>query len=96
MPDHPAPGQHRLGLHLIPDEPDQVLRLRQFRTDHPDVTILPGQFRTWEARVLEADGETTIVRHTLRELLDRLVALLGDVARDGGGIPVAGRQEGTP
>jgi hypothetical protein len=88
MSDSPTHGRHAVPLQLVPGEPDQVLRLRQFRDDHPDVTILPGQFRTWEARVLEPDGETTIVRYTLRELLDRLGELLGgeagDAPQDGG------------
>lgn len=38
----------------------------------------PGQFQTWEARITEPAGETIVVRHTLRELLDRLGALLGE------------------
>jgi hypothetical protein len=78
MADVPGPGRHRVPMRLVPDEPDQVTRLIAFRAEHPTVTIQPGQFRTWEARVREPDGETTIVRHTLRELLDRLGELLGD------------------
>lgn len=60
------------GLRLVPDEPDQVARLVAFRVAYPTVVIQPGEFKTWEARVPEATGETIIVRHTLRELLDRL------------------------
>jgi hypothetical protein len=33
-------------------------------------------FATWEATINEADGQTAIVRHTLRELLDRLGEVL--------------------
>jgi hypothetical protein len=39
----------RLALHLVPDEPDQVLRLAQFRQEHPDVVIGTGEFGTWQA-----------------------------------------------
>jgi len=66
---------------LVPDEPDQAPRLAAFRAEHPAVTVQPGQFQTWEARIIEPDGETVVVRHTLRELLDRLGALLGGVVR---------------
>ena len=43
----PAPVR----LQLVPDEPDQVLRLRDFRAAHPDVIIGPGGFGTWQARM---------------------------------------------
>jgi hypothetical protein len=62
----------RLALHLVPDEPDQVLRLARFRQEHPDVIIGPGEFGTWQARIPAAAGETVTTRYTLRELLDRL------------------------
>jgi hypothetical protein len=65
-------------LRLVPDEPDQAPRLAAYRVAHPVMVIGPGQFRTWEARIPEADGETVIVRHTLRELLDRLGELVGE------------------
>jgi len=67
----------RLALHLVPDEPDQVLRLARFRQEHPDVIISPGAFSTWQARIPEAAGETVTIRYTLRELLDRLDQLTG-------------------
>ncbi len=63
---------------LVPDEPDQAPRLAAFRAEHPAVTVQPGQFQTWEARIIEPDGETVVVRHTLRELLDRTGVLLGE------------------
>ena len=72
MPDDPARGRQRVRLQFVHDEPDQIMRLQQFRADHPDVLVQPGEFAVWEARITEPDGETTIVRHTLRELLDRL------------------------
>ena len=67
------------GLFLAPGDDD--LRLARFRRAHPAITIRPGQFGTWEALVPEAAGEGIIVRHTLRELLDRLEKLFpeGDV-----------------
>lgn len=64
-------------LGLIPDEPDQVPRLRDFRAAHPDVIIGPGGFGTWQARIPEPIGETVATRYTLRELLDRLEVLTG-------------------
>lgn len=65
-------------LMLVPGEPDQAERLAAFRVAYPIVVIQPGQFATWEARIPELAGETIIVRHTLRELLDRLGELLGE------------------
>jgi hypothetical protein len=64
-------------LGLIPDEPDQILRLRDFRAAHPDVIIGPGGFGTWQARIPQPDGETVTTRYTLRELLNRLDELTG-------------------
>jgi hypothetical protein len=63
-------------LQLIPEEPGQAIRLQAFRVAHPDVVVQPGQFATWEATITAADGQTAIVRHTLRELLDRLGEVL--------------------
>jgi hypothetical protein len=54
----------------------QAIRLQAFRLAHPDVVVQPGQFATWEAAITEADGQTAIVRHTRRELLDRLGEVL--------------------
>lgn len=59
-------------------EPDQAARLAAYRVAYPAVVIAPGQFTTWEALIPEPDGQTVIVRHTLRELLDRLGGLLGE------------------
>jgi hypothetical protein len=66
----------RVALRRAAEEPDQIMRLHRFHLKHPDVLVQPGQFATWEARITEADGETTIVRYTLRELLDRLGEIL--------------------
>jgi hypothetical protein len=65
----------RLVRHGLPGalgEPDQLLRLAQFRAAHPDVIIGDGGFSTVQARIPEPDGETVITRYTLGELLDRL------------------------
>lgn len=53
---------------------DQVDRLKRFRREHPEVEIISST--PWEATIPEPDGERTIVRWELRELLDRLDELL--------------------
>jgi hypothetical protein len=55
----------------VPDEPDQVPRLRQFREDHPEVRIWAG-VGYWQASVPASNGETVITRYLLLELLDKL------------------------
>jgi hypothetical protein len=65
-------------LGIAPDEPDQVLRLGRFREEHPDVIIGDRGFGTWQARIPEPDGETVIIRYTLRELLDKLDELIAE------------------
>jgi hypothetical protein len=65
----------RLALRTVPDEPDQVLRLRRFREEHPGVSIYTG-LGYWQARVPETNGETVVTRYFLQELLDKLDALL--------------------
>ncbi len=70
-------------LQLVPDEPDQVLRLARFRAEHPDVIIGAGGFGTWQARIPEPAGETVITRYRLVELLDKLGELLAPRAREG-------------
>jgi len=67
----------RPALWMAPDEPDQVLRLMQFRKEHPDVVIGTDEFGTWQARIPEPDGETVVNRYRLCELLDRLDELTG-------------------
>ena len=65
----------RPALRLVPDEPDQVPRLQEFRATHPEVIIGEGEFGTWQARIPEPNGETVMTRHLLRELLDKLESL---------------------
>ncbi len=62
----------------VPDEPAQLFRLQAFRAAHPGVIIGKGEFDTWQARIPHQAGETVTIRHTLRELLDRLAELLAD------------------
>ncbi len=71
-------GLTRLALGLVPNEPDQVSRLREFRAAHPDVIIGASGFGTWQARIPEENGETVTTRYTLRELLDSLDKLTGE------------------
>jgi hypothetical protein len=52
-----------------------VLRLNQFREDHPAVVIGAGN-GWWQALIPEPNGEIVTTRHTLRALLDRLDELL--------------------
>jgi len=69
-------GPARPALSLVPDELDQVLRLNQYRRDHPGVTICAGQ-GYWQAQILQRNGEIVITRFQLRELLDKLDTLTG-------------------
>jgi len=68
---------------LVPDEPDQVVRLLTFRVAHPDVVIGNDDYGNWQARIPAPDGETVTTRYTLREMLDRLDELTGDPADPG-------------
>jgi hypothetical protein len=69
-------------LRLPADEPDQVPRLRQFRSAHPDVVVEKGEFGTWQARIPEENGgERFVCRHGLEQLLDRLCELLAEPRR---------------
>jgi hypothetical protein len=59
---------------------DQELRLRRFQQARPDIEIiLRGP---WQAVITEPDGERTIVRWELRDLLDQLDRRLGPPAGD--------------
>jgi hypothetical protein len=66
-------------LYLLPDEPDQVPRLARFRAAHPDVIIGAGEFGIWQARIPEKNGETVTCRYTLKDLLNRLDELIGEL-----------------
>ena len=59
------------------EDPEQLARLDRFRAAHPDVILGAADFGTWQGRIPEPNGETVVVRHTLRELLDRLDELTG-------------------
>ena len=65
-------GPVRSGLHLVPAELDQVVRLARFREQHPDVIVGDGGFGTMQARIPKENGETVITRYSLRELLEKL------------------------
>ena len=71
------PG-NRAVLSLVPDEPDQVPRLEQFRAAHPEVVVLlKGPMPTawvWGRK---------IARHTLRDLLDELEEMFPSAAVGG-------------
>lgn len=54
-----------------------VDRLVRFRAAHPEATVDDGGRGVWRAILPEPDGETVVVRYTLREMLDRLDVLLG-------------------
>ncbi|MGH3259118.1 MAG: hypothetical protein ACRDOU_27595 [Streptosporangiaceae bacterium] len=71
-------------LRTGPDEPDQILRLNRFRTEHPGIAIGAG-YGWWQARVPEPKGETVITRYTLRALLDKLDDLTGGQPSDNPG-----------
>jgi len=62
---------HRSALSLVPDEPDQVPRLEQFRAAHPEVIILlrGAMPKAWV-------GGRKIERPKLRGLLDELEEIL--------------------
>lgn len=75
------------------DEADQVMRLTRFRAEHPDVIVGAADFGTWQGRIPEPNGETVVVRHTLRELLNRLDELTG---LGGTVVRWPGRVEGPP
>ena len=57
---------------------DDMARLARFRSAHPGVLVGGGGFGTWQALIPQVNGETVVVRYTLRELLDKLGELLGE------------------
>ena len=69
-------GPARPRLSLLPEELDQVLRLNQYRRDHPGVVIGAGP-GYWQALIPQRNGEIVITRYQLRDLLDKLDALTG-------------------
>jgi hypothetical protein len=75
-PQRPMSGPMRPALRTVPEEPDQILRLNQFRRDHVGVVIGTGE-GWWQALIPEPNGERVITRYTLRELLDKLDQVTG-------------------
>lgn len=65
-------GMSRTALRLAREEPDQVLRLQEFRAAHPQVIIGDLGCGVWQACIPEPHGEHVISRYTLRELLNIL------------------------
>ena len=62
-------------LRLVPDEYDQVLRLDQFRQDHPTIVVGAGN-GWWQTMIPAPDGEIVTTRYTLCALLDKLDELI--------------------
>ena len=64
----------RPGLHLASSaEPDQVVRLHEFRQQYPQVTIGMISAKAWQACISwPDDGRTVITRRELKDLLDSL------------------------
>ena len=72
-------------LFLVPEGDDLRLAALREKYPPPGVVIQPGQFGTWEALAPELIGNGVIVRHTLRELLDKMDEVLsGDPGDDPG------------
>jgi hypothetical protein len=63
---------------------DQRVRLEAFRREHPTIVIGAIEFGCWQALIFEFNGETVTVRHSLRELLDKLAETLGEPAAAAG------------
>jgi hypothetical protein len=58
---------------------DQVVRLHAFRERYPHVVIgTLGLGGAWQGRVPEENGEIVVTRYELRDLLDKLIDLLGE------------------
>jgi hypothetical protein len=68
-------------LRLAAVDEDQKPLLDAFRAAHPEVLMGSGEFGTWQAIIPEENGETIVVRYTLRELLNKLDELFPDLRR---------------
>jgi hypothetical protein len=82
----------------VDGHPDQVLRLEQFRAEHPERVIEPGAF--WRARRADNDAQTVVHAH-LRGLLDKLDAITGGQQDESPGerpaaYPAPGRRDAEP
>ena len=86
-----APAEAPFVLHV--DGPAELARLDRFRAAHPDVLVGGVGFGTWQALIPEPNGETVVVRYTLRELLDKLDGLFPDLPGSRGALPPAPRVE---
>lgn len=65
--------QARPSLQVADDDarPDAALRLRRFRTEHPDIEI--NWRNPWEAEMPEPDGgKRWVMRYELHDLLDEV------------------------
>jgi hypothetical protein len=75
--------KERRPLALVVSERDQVLRLRTFRRQYPQVIIgTLGLGGAWQACVPQDDGEIVLTRYQLKDLLDKLAELLGEQETD--------------
>lgn len=54
---------------------EQRIRLKNFRTMHPDISI-GEEFGAWNATIPLQGGERTLARHSLPELLDDVGEIL--------------------
>ena len=59
----------------LPAPVTDLLRREQMLAAHPDLKVSAGTGH-WQAEITEPRGKTIITRHTLSELLDRLVQVL--------------------
>ncbi len=68
-------------LRAVPaDDYDQVVRLAAFRALHPEVLVRDlGRGGIWQATIPMPSAELTLTRLHLKDLLDELDRLPGDV-----------------
>jgi hypothetical protein len=76
-----GPAGRHAEVPFVLDDPAELARLDRFRGVHLDVLVGGGGFGTWQALIPEPNGETVVVRYTLRELLDKLDELFPDLPR---------------
>ena len=69
----------RSSLSVVHGDPDQVTRREALERAHPEVsTAYDHDHGYWRGIIREPCGETSAVRYSLHELLDRLEQLLGE------------------
>jgi hypothetical protein len=61
-------------------------RLAEFRSEHPEWRVYPGEFGAWYAERDDENGSDTHVRLRLAELLDVFSAGTADEPRPGGSL----------